>query len=230
MASERARKTSFNSLPKWQDWHLPAHAPSTEVVCNAPVSFDYFIPICKAPSVELLDTTSDARILRSPSIGYPSPLSCLPSTYSVHSKRAEHRSTKLRKSYDCLVCHESFTRPSDLRTHENMHTGRQPFRCNFQGCPKKFGVRSNLQRHQVVHGIPRTGRSRPVAEYKVKFEPLPPCPSLLSDTIPMAAQVIWDNEGPFSRQPVHWPVAQTVGGHQDNGRTSSAKEGRDFYP
>ncbi|KAF7360544.1 C2H2 finger domain transcription factor mtfA [Mycena venus] len=128
-----------NSFPKQQDRYLPA-----EVVCgNTSVGHNNFIPICKAPPIGLLGAPSESRTSGSPSIGSPSPLPCLPPINSAaeHSKHTERHLTKPRKSYDCLVCHESFTRPSDLRTHENMHTGKQPFACNFQGCPKKFGSR-----------------------------------------------------------------------------------------
>ncbi|KAJ7214736.1 hypothetical protein B0H12DRAFT_359754 [Mycena haematopus] len=60
------------------------------------------------PHTAQLETTSDPGDQRSPPEGSPSPLPDLRSTYSV----AEHttRSTKLRRSYDCAVCHESFTR------------------------------------------------------------------------------------------------------------------------
>ncbi|KAJ7829197.1 hypothetical protein B0H14DRAFT_2810612 [Mycena olivaceomarginata] len=113
--------------------------------------------------------------------------------------------------YSCLLCSESFTKPSDLRTHENMHTSKQSFICDFPGCAKRFGVGSNLQRHkQVAHGIQRAHRDRSVLEYKFKFEPLSLSPTLISDTTPMASEIAWDNEGPFSRRSVHWPGLQTI--------------------
>ncbi|KAJ6588661.1 hypothetical protein B0H19DRAFT_1100530 [Mycena capillaripes] len=77
---------------------------------------------------------------------------------------------------------------------------RTAFACDFPGCLKKFGVPSNLQRHRVVHGIQRRGR--PTRPYEIKFEPFPPCPSLLSDATSMADEIIWDHEGPFSRRAV----------------------------
>lgn len=106
------------------------------------------------------------------------------------------------------------------------------FICNFPGCAKRFGlmlytqvtamdkhsagVGSNLQRHkQVAHGIRRARRDRSVLEYKFKFEPLSLSPTLISDTTPMASEIAWDNEGPFSRRSVHWPGLQTVCAHYD---------------
>ncbi|KAF7344456.1 Zinc finger protein C25B8.19c [Mycena sanguinolenta] len=125
--------------------------------------------------------------------------------------QAERRSPRLRKSYDCPVCHKSFTRPSVLRTHENLHTSKQAFACDVVGCGKKFGLRSNLQRHQqVVHGIRRTGKTSPVSEYKVEFEPPSLSPSLLSDTTSMPSGIIWDNEGPFFRREIQWPSLEMV--------------------
>ncbi|KAJ7913906.1 hypothetical protein B0H13DRAFT_460702 [Mycena leptocephala] len=130
-----------------------------------------------------------------------------------HSKRTVlHPSRTPPKSYECVVCHESFSRLCDLRTHEKMHTGKQAFACNFPGCLKRFGVRSNLQRHQVAHGIRTTsGRSiMRAAPYEIKFEPHPPCPTLLSDTTSMPTGILWDREGPFTRRPIESPRLQSV--------------------
>ncbi|KAJ6495368.1 hypothetical protein C8R45DRAFT_986994 [Mycena sanguinolenta] len=130
-----------------------------------------------------------------------------------HSVRSvpERRSTRLHKSYDCPVCHKSFHRQSILRTHENIHTSKQAFACDATGCAKKFGLRSNLQRHQhVVHGIRRMGKRSSISEYKVEFEPPTLSTSLLSDATSMPSGIIWDNEGPLSRREIHWPGSETA--------------------
>ncbi|KAJ7898810.1 hypothetical protein B0H14DRAFT_2674393 [Mycena olivaceomarginata] len=81
----------------------------------------------------------------------------------------------LRKSCDCTECQAFSARLSDLQTHENMPSSKQPFACKFPGCLKKFGERSNLKRHQVTaHGVTRTTRAQ-------KNRSLPSCSSSLSD-------------------------------------------------
>jgi len=129
---------------KWEERYLPVHTPSeatTEVMYgNTSASNQNFIPIGNT-YVELLNATSGPRTLGLPSLGSQGAIPCLPSICPAaeHRKRSERRMSKPPKSYDCVVCSESFTRPSSLRTHENTHTGQQAFGCNFKGCAKKFG-------------------------------------------------------------------------------------------
>ncbi|KAJ7913912.1 hypothetical protein B0H13DRAFT_2325908 [Mycena leptocephala] len=149
----------------------------------------------------LLDATSDSQNLRHPSVGSSSTPPCVPSSdeQAEHSKGTVHPSRTHQKSYECVVCHESFTRPSDLRNHEKTHAVKKPFACEFPGCLKKFGSRWKLQRHQASHGIRRTGRGPPTAPYEIKFEPHFPAPPLLLDTTPMRAGILWDREAAATR-------------------------------
>ncbi|KAJ6495369.1 hypothetical protein C8R45DRAFT_987018 [Mycena sanguinolenta] len=155
---------------------------------------------------------SDPEDLHSPSVCSASPRSDLHPTgaeadLTIH---IEPHSIKLQKSYNCSTCHKSFARPSALRKHEKMHTTKQAFACDAVGCGKKFGVRSNLQRHQqVVHGIRRAHKW--ARDYKVEFEHPSLSPSLISDTASMPPSgLVWDNEGPFSRREINWPSSQTA--------------------
>ncbi|KAJ7858764.1 hypothetical protein B0H13DRAFT_2571157 [Mycena leptocephala] len=173
-------------------------------------------------SMGLLDDTSDPQNLRLPSVGSLCTPPCVPSSNeeAEHNRHTVHRSS----SYECAVCRESFTRPSDLRTHQNTHTGKEPFACDFPGCLKKFGIRSNLLRHQsAAHGIVRTGRARPIAPYKVEFRPRLRGPPLLSDTAPMRAGILWDNEGPSTRRPIDWPQLRSVARHPANEKKPPVK-------
>ncbi|QEU58321.1 hypothetical protein KDRO_A03360 [Kluyveromyces lactis] len=51
----------------------------------------------------------------------------------------------------CAQCGKQFTRPSALRTHMLVHSGDKPFECTWEGCNKKFNVKSNLIRHLKLH-------------------------------------------------------------------------------
>ncbi|KAJ6495380.1 hypothetical protein C8R45DRAFT_987149 [Mycena sanguinolenta] len=154
---------------------------------------------------------SDSEDLHSPSVCSASPRSDLHSTGAVAdlTTHTEPHSTNIQKPYDCSTCHKSFTRSSALRKHEKMHATKQAFACETVGCGKKFGVRSNLQRHQhVVHGIRRPDKR--ARDYKVEFERPSLSPSLISDTASIPSSgVVWDNEGPFSRREVQWLSSQT---------------------
>ncbi|CAE6443100.1 unnamed protein product [Rhizoctonia solani] len=55
----------------------------------------------------------------------------------------------------CTECGQAFDRPSSLQTHMNTHTGEQPFQCPYEGCGRKFSVKSNMRRHLSVHEQPR---------------------------------------------------------------------------
>ncbi|CAE6359376.1 unnamed protein product [Rhizoctonia solani] len=55
----------------------------------------------------------------------------------------------------CAECGQAFDRPSSLQTHMNTHTGEQPFQCPYEGCGRRFSVKSNMRRHLSVHEQPR---------------------------------------------------------------------------
>ncbi|EPY51407.1 transcription factor zf-C2H2 type [Schizosaccharomyces cryophilus OY26] len=54
--------------------------------------------------------------------------------------------------YRCTECLQGFSRPSSLKIHTYSHTGERPFVCDYVGCGKAFNVRSNMRRHQRIHG------------------------------------------------------------------------------
>jgi hypothetical protein len=56
-----------------------------------------------------------------------------------------------KKNHVCRICGKTFARPSSLTTHTYSHTGQKPFKCEQEGCGKKFNVVSNLRRHYKVH-------------------------------------------------------------------------------
>ncbi|GMM54603.1 hypothetical protein DAKH74_012190 [Maudiozyma humilis] len=56
-----------------------------------------------------------------------------------------------KKSKQCPVCGKVCSRPSTLKTHFLIHTGDNPFKCTWEGCEKRFNVKSNMQRHVKSH-------------------------------------------------------------------------------
>ncbi|AET37614.1 C2H2-type zinc finger protein Ecym_1383 [Eremothecium cymbalariae DBVPG len=53
----------------------------------------------------------------------------------------------------CPVCAKVCHRPSSLRNHMYIHTGRRPFLCEWPGCEKRFNVKSNMVRHYRLHQV-----------------------------------------------------------------------------
>ncbi|KAI0352438.1 hypothetical protein OH77DRAFT_1497919 [Trametes cingulata] len=95
-----------------------------------------------------LSTQPAFRVTIHPMPGDPL-LDSLPSGETDSSRR--HR---------CPHCGKGFNRPSSLVTHVNMHTGAKPYRCLFDGCPRRFNVKSNMRRHYQRHLRQRPPPSR----------------------------------------------------------------------
>ncbi|SAL99500.1 hypothetical protein [Absidia glauca] len=70
---------------------------------------------------------------------------------SSSSSSSSSTTENIPRRYKCTVCVKRFTRPSSLATHMHSHTGEKPYRCNVDGCGRRFSVVSNLRRHAKIH-------------------------------------------------------------------------------
>lgn len=65
---------------------------------------------------------------------------------------------KETKMFQCFICKKSFSRPSSLAIHKNIHSGEKPYEC--EQCKKRFNVLSNLRRHKKIHQSKDTKKSK----------------------------------------------------------------------
>jgi KRAB domain-containing zinc finger protein len=49
------------------------------------------------------------------------------------------------------VCSKSFSWQSTVKTHQRIHSGEWPFRCDV--CNKSFNQHSTLKTHQCIHVV-----------------------------------------------------------------------------
>ncbi|PPQ96128.1 hypothetical protein CVT26_004763 [Gymnopilus dilepis] len=92
----------------------------------------------------------------------------------IQGDLADMKKKRRVKMHECPICQKSFPRPSGLKTHMNIHSNEKPYVCEFPGCNRTFGVRSNARRHLRTHGVnPPPVRSAVDEPYVVGFsEPM----------------------------------------------------------
>lgn len=56
-------------------------------------------------------------------------------------------------------CDRRFANSSDRKKHSHVHTSDKPYNCRVAGCDKSYTHPSSLRKHMKVHGC--TGRSPP---------------------------------------------------------------------
>ena len=54
-----------------------------------------------------------------------------------------------KRPYRCDQCGQHFTQMAHLKTHQQIHTGEKPYGCDQ--CGKHFSEMSSLKKHQAVH-------------------------------------------------------------------------------
>ncbi|XP_078510990.1 uncharacterized protein LOC144770385 isoform X2 [Lissotriton helveticus] len=71
----------------------------------------------------------------------------------MHQRRTLYKQlatmAEVRRCFQCEICSRSFSDPSNLRRHKNIHTGQRPYGCEI--CGSTFRQKSQLDRHRFVH-------------------------------------------------------------------------------
>lgn len=58
--------------------------------------------------------------------------------------------------FTCQLCSAQLSSLYNLRVHENIHTRKVTFDCDFEGCRKKFVSKQNLIQHRLTHSTERS--------------------------------------------------------------------------
>lgn len=74
-----------------------------------------------------------------------------------------------RKNKICPHCDRAFASQGDLTRHIRIHSGENPFKCDYQDCTSEFKTSGDLKKHKIVHERDPSHRPFECAECESKF-------------------------------------------------------------
>ena len=75
-------------------------------------------------------------------------------TFKAHGHLEDHKKTHINiKCFECEICGKSFGRKNIWETHILIHTGKKPFKCEYDFCKKVFLEKGNMRTHMKTHVI-----------------------------------------------------------------------------
>ncbi|KAJ7643602.1 hypothetical protein FB45DRAFT_895540 [Roridomyces roridus] len=117
------------------------------------------------------------------------------------------RKRKTVKEYSCDRCSQRFSTGTDLRRHSSAHVGEPRFSCDFPGCLKEFGAKSNLMRHEGnVHRRSHKPDSRQSVTSDFAFMNSEDTPTPVRSDTTTPGQLTWDHDGPLVRRREFTPM------------------------
>ncbi|KAI8050733.1 hypothetical protein BDF21DRAFT_432488 [Thamnidium elegans] len=113
-------------------------------------------PVTPATDFSQFHNKKDTSAYSTFSVIKPPPSTTSPTTPTAHTTAHSTTTTTTRsnttndvKPYPCPECHQTFSRPHNLKSHLTTHSSERPFQCDV--CNHHFRRHHDLKRHQKLH-------------------------------------------------------------------------------